>query len=1166
MGTTMSGSAGPEEGAVSSGVVALLFTDVVGSTRLLDRLGDDATETLRRNHFALLREAIRATRGEEVKSLGDGLMVAFASPVEALRCSVEMQRAIAAHNHDHPDQAVEIRVGLHVGDPPREQGDFFGTAVVVARRLCDRAAGGQILASELLVGVAGNRGGYRFRRLGRLHLKGLAEPMPAVAVEWEEPVPGGALPVSRSSGLPVRGPRLVGRDEELVLLETELARAGEGEFRCLLLLGDPGVGKTRLAAELLGHPGGEVLALSARAYPFGQTASFGLWSEAFERHLRRLPVHDVVELCGGFLDDLAGLLRSVAAARGAAPEGEAPLLRLMDGLAALLANLAVAAPVLIVLDDVHLADASSWEALHYLAHTLSDARVLVVACARPGELAEHPSAGRVVGGLEQDGQLRRLVLSPVGRAALAELSEGVLQVPPPEPLVKWLAERSRGNPLFALGLLQALVDEGGDLSSPRLRHLPEALAERVASRLVDLGDDALAAVEILAVLTRPLALGDLARLGGCSLDEMAGVVHQLIRARLVLAEPGEPEATYELAHPLLQEVVYERIGPSRRQTLHRLAARTLLASGQLGEAAAHFARCAVEGDPEAVDALRDALRQAEEREAHFEALDILAILVELVPVDDGRWLELIEALSPQAHWTMDHRMEVHAERGLGAMRFLDSVLERSSDLARRAAVKYRLAGFLGWGTTDLGEAVRLAERARDLFEEAGDRRSMLVAAGGVAYLHSLAGNWAAMDAEVERAVQAAEAIGEPLLAGHALHASARTALWQGRFDEARGACDRLVGLAREENDADHLAWGLSVKVILLAFDGRISEVGPLFAEAQWSAQVWRRSILMAWEAGIHWLAGDIPRALVCAEGFLASYPEGISPRRAVGAIFGALAASEAGRPAEAETYLARAQAVYEERGWSFYGSFLDHAAAVLVSRRGRRDEGRAGLREASSKLVEGQVVPFAALALVDLAELEADVAGGDPEVARKAAAHLEDIAARADRDLYRGFAAFGRALAELAGGDARGAASRAEEAVAVFSSLGYRLFEGRALVVLGRARAQSDRPAALEAFQGAATTFETCGGVWRREQAKTLMRALGGRGRKVAVAGSGPDALTRREREVARLAARGQTARQIAGALFVGERTVEGHLASVYAKLGISSKVDLARRAVELEL
>ena len=122
------------------------------------------------------------------------------------------------------------------------------------------------------------------------------------------------------------------------------------------------------------------------------------------------------------------------------------------------------------------------------------------------------------------------------------------------------------------------------------------------------------------------------------------------------------------------------------------------------------------------------------------------------------------------------------------------------------------------------------------------------------------------------------------------------------------------------------------------------------------------------------------------------------------------------------------------------------------------------------------------------------------------------------------------------------------------------------MVVLGRARSRYDRPAALDSFERAAAIFDACGAVWRRDQTRTLMRTLGGRGRKVAVAGSGPGALTRREREVAQLAARGHTARQIAEALFVGERTVEGHLASVYAKLGISSKVDLARRADELGL
>src|SRR2546426_6473760 len=91
-------------GRAVSPVVAVLFTDLVGSTERLDRLGDDAAEELRRVHFSLLRAAVVEAGGKEVKSLGNGLMVSFASPVEALTCAVAMQRAIAGHNRDRPDR------------------------------------------------------------------------------------------------------------------------------------------------------------------------------------------------------------------------------------------------------------------------------------------------------------------------------------------------------------------------------------------------------------------------------------------------------------------------------------------------------------------------------------------------------------------------------------------------------------------------------------------------------------------------------------------------------------------------------------------------------------------------------------------------------------------------------------------------------------------------------------------------------------------------------------------------------------------------------------------------------------------------------------------------------------------------------------------------------
>ena len=255
----------------SAPVVALLFTDVVGSTAMLQRLGDDVAEKVRRAHFSLVRRAIETAGGQEVKTLGDGLMAVFGSPVQAVGCAVDVQRAIEEHNRDQAaGHQLRLRVGLHAGEPIEEEGDFHGTAVVIARRLCDAAQGGQILASELVTGLVGSRGGFLFRPIGPLKLKGLTDPMPAVEIGWRETADfdesiaqptGPARPRLQAQG----AYGLVGRDREIAALEHEAERARSGEFRAVLLVGDPGVGKTRLASELLQRYQDDVLGMSARA-------------------------------------------------------------------------------------------------------------------------------------------------------------------------------------------------------------------------------------------------------------------------------------------------------------------------------------------------------------------------------------------------------------------------------------------------------------------------------------------------------------------------------------------------------------------------------------------------------------------------------------------------------------------------------------------------------------------------------------------------------------------------------------------------------------------------------------------------------------------------------------------------------------------------------------
>jgi class 3 adenylate cyclase len=159
--------------------VTVLFTDVVGSTSLLNRLGDEAAHELRRRHFALLRHAVRHHTGHEVKSLGDGLMVGFASALSAAECAITMQRAV-----DSCGDPLALRIGVDVGEPIREDNDLFGAPVILARRLCDAAKGGQIVVSGLVRALIGGRGDHEFDSLGGLALRGYSQPVTASALRW----------------------------------------------------------------------------------------------------------------------------------------------------------------------------------------------------------------------------------------------------------------------------------------------------------------------------------------------------------------------------------------------------------------------------------------------------------------------------------------------------------------------------------------------------------------------------------------------------------------------------------------------------------------------------------------------------------------------------------------------------------------------------------------------------------------------------------------------------------------------------------------------------------------------------------------------------------------------------------------------------------------------
>ena len=192
-------------GHMDAPFVTILFTDLVRSTELLDRFGDDMADAVRRKHFAAMREAIAGHGGNEVKSTGDGLMVAFASAAAAVRCAIAMQRACA-------DQGLGLRLGLDAGEPIAERGDLYGRPVTVASRLCDAAGDGEILVSETVRAVAAGRVPEPISPVGAIRLKGIADRVAVAQVQWRD-----AAPLATQADSPTRPVTVVIADDQRLL-------------------------------------------------------------------------------------------------------------------------------------------------------------------------------------------------------------------------------------------------------------------------------------------------------------------------------------------------------------------------------------------------------------------------------------------------------------------------------------------------------------------------------------------------------------------------------------------------------------------------------------------------------------------------------------------------------------------------------------------------------------------------------------------------------------------------------------------------------------------------------------------------------------------------------------------------------------------------------------
>jgi len=649
--------------------VTILFTDVVGSTELSQRLSAEAADEVRHRHFSILRQAIAEAGGTEVKNLGDGLMVVFASASAALAAAVAMQQGVERDNRGR-EHSVGLRVGVSSGEVTREDDDYFGDPVIEAARLCAGCESGQVLAADIVRATAGRRSRHQCRSLGKLTLKGLHDPVETVEVTWE-PLGGTDTDTDTESVVPLpghlaRSPAVgvIGRDAETHAIADAIKRVAGAEGREVLLIsGEAGMGKTTLAA-----------AAARSAFENGACVLFGrcgedlaspyqLFAESLGHYITHAPedqlrahVVDHGSELSRLVPALASRIRDLPSSMVTDADTERYLL--FAAVVGLLATASAHQPVLLVLDDLQWADKGSLLLLRHLAAAQQAMRVLVVGTYRDSELSRsHPLTDTLATLHRQQGvsRIELAGLDDSGVLSYLEAAAGQTLDDAGVGLAHAVYRETDGNPFFVSEVLRHLSETGAIYQDASGRWtsddsleqmvLPDSVRVVIGARVGRLGQDAERVLSMAAVIGRDFDVDLLAQATKTPEDELLDILDAAAAASLV-RELADAPGHYNFAHSLIQHTLYEDLGLTRRARAHRQVGEALEKlcgdhpGSRVGELARHWISAtqpidltkAINYSRQAGDAALAALAPADALAYYSQALDLYPQVTDPDPV------------------------------------------------------------------------------------------------------------------------------------------------------------------------------------------------------------------------------------------------------------------------------------------------------------------------------------------------------------------------------------------------------------------------------------------------------------------------------------------------------------------------------------------------------
>lgn len=705
------------------GTLTILFTDLEGSTNLRVKVGDAVANEVIRNHDDLVRTQLERAGAVEPKSLGDGFMAMFSSANKAIEAAVAIQIAIEEHNRSNPEHAaISIRMGLNSGDVTQSEGDAHGTAVHAAARICAKAQGGQILASQIVHDLAGSLSDTRIVNRGLFWLKGFPERWRLYEVLWRdkessEPRATKDIRAASAAAFDLDTPRsrlpVVGRATEQGVIREMLSAPPSAGLRAVVLEGEAGIGKTRILEDTASVATGLdepywVLEASADEELRGPFLLF--------RSLLSSPRMSSIAQQAMALEQLDRAQEAIAG-RGSGGEGLSPqeqMLRTFDEVASAMLALTRERPLALLLDDLQWADDDSIQLVRYLVRTLGSGPIVLAISIRPHSDSASGGAGKLIADLDRMNVTRVLRLKRLTRLQTGELLENLLGEPVDDSTLLSLHSRSEGVPFFieefarAYREAEALQLIDGTWTMTRLSGptVPSSVQSLIDRRLAQLDEDCRSLLADAGVLGRRFRLADLSQVLAQVRNEspkpewqLAEDLERAVALGLIVEEPEGSRYDFSFSHDQTRTALLDSSSRQRKRAIHAAIAEMLAARGGVEDLSMLAHHSMMAGDQEkAVESALKAARAAMEVSAPEESV------------------RLIDATLPAASEPRD-RIEMLRVKD-DALAILDRGMDRLANLAEMAALTGAVA------SSDLEDEVKLrrasAARSNEDFDLAAD--------------------------------------------------------------------------------------------------------------------------------------------------------------------------------------------------------------------------------------------------------------------------------------------------------------------------------------------------------------------------------------------------------------------------------------------------------------